>query len=38
MQKIQALVAANPELLIHGIPNQLLSQILMQTIKVLNTK
>lgn len=34
MQKIQALVTANPELLIHGIPNQLLSQILMQTIKV----
>ena len=34
LQKIQALVAANPQFLTSGIPNQLLSQLLMQPIKV----
>ncbi|KAM7350606.1 protein strawberry notch isoform 2-T2 [Cochliomyia hominivorax] len=34
LQKIQALVAANPQFLTSGIPNQLLSQLLMQPMKV----
>lgn len=34
LQKIQALVAANPQFLRSGIPNQLLSQLLMQPMKV----
>uniref|UniRef100_A0A1A9W185 Helicase C-terminal domain-containing protein n=1 Tax=Glossina brevipalpis TaxID=37001 RepID=A0A1A9W185_9MUSC len=36
LQKIQALVAANPEFLTSGIPNQLLSQLLMQPMKTPN--
>lgn len=38
LQKIQALVAANPEFLTSGIPNQLLSQLLMQPMKVITKK
>lgn len=34
LQKIQALVAANPQFLTSGIPNQLLQQLLMQPMKV----
>ncbi|XP_037935449.1 protein strawberry notch isoform X2 [Teleopsis dalmanni] len=34
MQKINALVAANPAFLTSGIPNQLLSQLLMQPVAV----
>uniref|UniRef100_W8AWV2 Protein strawberry notch n=1 Tax=Ceratitis capitata TaxID=7213 RepID=W8AWV2_CERCA len=34
MQKIQALVAANPSFLTSGIPNQLLAQLLMQPMKM----
>uniref|UniRef100_A0A1I8Q2D4 Protein strawberry notch n=1 Tax=Stomoxys calcitrans TaxID=35570 RepID=A0A1I8Q2D4_STOCA len=38
LQKIQALVAANPQFLTSGIPNQLLQQLLMQPMKqVTNT-
>ncbi|XP_075154878.1 protein strawberry notch isoform X2 [Haematobia irritans] len=33
LQKIQALVAANPQFLTSGIPNQLLQQLLMQPMK-----
>uniref|UniRef100_A0A1A9VB05 Helicase C-terminal domain-containing protein n=1 Tax=Glossina austeni TaxID=7395 RepID=A0A1A9VB05_GLOAU len=36
LQKIQALVAANPQFLTSGIPNQLLSQLLMQPMKTPN--
>ncbi|XP_017462761.1 PREDICTED: protein strawberry notch isoform X2 [Rhagoletis zephyria] len=34
MQKIQALVAANPSFLTSGIPNQLLAQLFMQPMKM----
>lgn len=37
LQKIQALVAANPQFLTSGIPNQILSQLLMQPMKVVSS-
>lgn len=36
LQNIQALVAANPSLLTSGIPNKLLTQIMMQAPKQVN--